>query len=66
MDANDDSDNGYSVFRTGFTFRDVYQMLWLEVEQNKRRHITRHTVLGKWREIKLKMYEEYCEQWRIT
>ena len=46
----------YDQFRTGLTFRDVYYMLW---ERNRKR---RHTVLGKWREIKLAMYEQYLHE----
>ena len=51
----------YKDFRTGLKYRDVYEMLWSYSEDNKDWHpgISRHTVLGKWHEIKLEMYEEY-------
>ena len=46
----------YSEFRTGLTFRDVYTMLW------SRKRKTRHTVLGKWREIKIGLFDEHINQ----
>jgi len=45
----------YCDFRTGLTFRDVYWMV------AARRWKSRHTVLGKWHEVKLAMYHEYLE-----
>lgn len=48
----------YKRFRTGYDFADIYQILRLEQAEGKRRHITRHTVLGKWHEIKLRMFEQ--------
>ncbi len=45
----------YDDFKTGFSFKEVRQML------RGRNWITRHTVLGKWHEIKLKMYDEYLQ-----
>lgn len=51
----------YENFRTGLTFAEVYQELWAEVERGERRHITRATVLGRWHEIKLKMWRYYGE-----
>ncbi len=44
----------YSEFRTGLTYLEVYYMLW------NRKRKRRHTVLGKWHEIKQAMYAEYC------
>lgn len=50
----------YNTFRTGFTFRDIREMLWETSEDPKDwPHVTRHTVLGKWREIKLEMWNYY-------
>lgn len=43
----------YEEFRTGYTFADVYHMIWT------RKHKRRRGVLGYWRELKLKMYAEY-------
>jgi len=43
----------YNQFRTGLSYVQVYHMIW------KRAHKRRRGVLGKWREIKLKMYREY-------
>jgi hypothetical protein len=50
----------YNEFRTGLTFTEVRRMLWLNSEDNRNwKHVTRHTVLGKWHQIKLEMYHEY-------
>jgi hypothetical protein len=45
----------YAEFRTGLTFREVYHMIW------NRPWKRRHGVLGKWREIKQAMYQQYVE-----
>lgn len=56
----------YSQLRTGFTFEDVYQMFWVGSEDPKDwKYKRRHTVLGKWHEIKLDMWAEHvylCEE----
>ena len=51
----------YQEFRTGFTFADIRQMLWSYSDDPRDWHkgVTRRTVLGKWREIKLRMWDEY-------
>lgn len=51
----------YDEFRTGFTFREIRQMLWSYSDDPKDWHkgVTRRTVLGKWREIKQQMWFEY-------
>ena len=50
----------YREFRTGLTFRDVRQMLWSYSDNPKDwPNVTRHTVLGKWWEIKLEMWHTY-------
>ena len=46
----------YGRFRTGLTYREVYYMLW------PRHFKRRHTVLGKWREIKEAMYARYLAE----
>jgi hypothetical protein len=56
---SDDYDN----FRTGLTFVEVWEMLRIEQREGKRRHITRHTVLGRWHEIKLRMFSDWTEYW---
>ena len=52
----------YKDFKTGLTFKDVRDQLQLEAdrkyEQGEYMFITRHTVLGRWHEIKQKMYTE--------
>ena len=50
----------YNKFRTNLTFKEVRFFLQLEANrkylQGEYMFITRHTVLGRWREIKLKMF----------
>jgi hypothetical protein len=57
----------YNKFRTGLKFEDVFWMLRVSSEDSKDWHkgITRHTVLGKWREIKLIMWEEAKYQFQL-
>ena len=50
--ATVDEFSRYDALRTGLTFREVRLML------GGRRFITRHTVLGKWHEIKLALWSE--------
>lgn len=52
----------YDDMRTGHTYSDIYQMFWSGNEDpstwvNKRRH----TVLGRWHQVKLSMWEEHLE-----
>jgi hypothetical protein len=47
----------YRDFKTGLSYYEVWQVLRQETETGKRTHVTRHTVLGKWHEMKLSMYE---------
>jgi len=61
-----DSDE-YKAFRTGLTFQDVFQMVWSHSDDPKdwpkgKAGGRRHTVLGKWREIKLEMWDRYKNQ----
>ena len=51
----------YDQFRTGLTFADVRAMLWSYSDNPKDwpKGVSRHTVLGKWRQIKQDMYAEY-------
>lgn len=55
----------YSQFRTNFTFREVRKMLQLEADTKYRRgeymFISRATVLGRWHEIKLRLWKEFQE-----
>ena len=53
-------------FRTGLTFQEVYSMAWSYSEDNRdwpkgkgKTAGRRHTVLGKWHQIKKEMYEQY-------
>lgn len=50
----------YRDFRTGLTYRDVYQMLWsYSPDPHEWRYKRRGTVLGKWHQIKREMFDEY-------
>ena len=53
----------YDSFKTGLNYYEVWQALRQEKEAGKRHHITRHTVLGKWHEMKLSMYEGLLEEY---
>lgn len=55
-------DTTYEQFRTGYTYSDIYSMFWSGSDDpstwvNKRRH----TILGRWHEVKLKMWEDHLE-----
>lgn len=57
----------YQDFRTGLSYRDVYETLWVNSndpgEWNYKR---RGTVLGRWRELKLAMWASHkaeCEHY---
>jgi hypothetical protein len=49
----------YRQFTTGLTYYEVWQVLRQEKERGERKHVTRHTVLGKWHEMKMAMYRSY-------
>ena len=52
----------YHQFKTGFTFADIYDMFWTpNPDPNQWRYKRRNTILGKWREIKLSMWERHLE-----
>lgn len=56
----------YAGFRTGFTFKDIRDQLGHEATfkweaKQQRMFITRHTVLGRWKQIKELMYNEYMK-----
>lgn len=53
----------YSKFRTGLTYKDIYEMLWSNSPDPRHwRYKRRHTILGKWCQLKQEMWEEhiYC------
>ena len=48
---------GYDSFRTGLTYRDVWEMLRDDSESSASwRHKRRGTILGMWHELKLQLY----------
>lgn len=50
----------YDEFRTGYTFGDVYHMIF------NRKWKRRAGVLGYWRQIKQAMYAEYVRDFRAA
>lgn len=59
----------YHEFRTGLTFKAVREMLAHESHEFCRRtgqymFVGRRTVLGRWRQYKLEMYEAYLADLR--
>lgn len=46
----------YDKFRTGYTYAEVYNMIW------NRQWKRRRGVLGFWRELKLQMYAQYLHE----
>ncbi len=46
---------GYERFRTGLTYREVYNMLRTS---ERHTHKRRRSVLGFWHELKLQLYEQ--------
>jgi hypothetical protein len=53
----------YEDFRTGLTFRDVRQMLWVHSDDPREwKYKRRHTVLGLWRSIKLGLWDRYLAE----
>ncbi len=56
----------YDDFRTGLRYRDVFEMLWVpDNSPQKWKQKRRHSVLGKWHEIKQKMWSQhkkFCER----
>jgi len=57
----------YDDLRTGLTYQEVYQMYWMySSDPRDWKYKRRHTILGKWHQIKLEMWEEHiraCEGW---
>ena len=59
----------YNDFRTGYSWQEIRDMMWGDpndpstwpLANHKNR---RHTVLGKWRQIKLEMYDNYLQGFR--
>lgn len=43
----------YDEFRTGYTYEDIYYLLW------NRGYKRRNTVLGYWRQLKLEQWERH-------
>jgi hypothetical protein len=50
---------GYDKFRTGLTYREVYEMLRHGTKHKQKR---RGSVLGFWHELKLQLYEQAVDR----
>lgn len=52
----------YRQFRTGLTYKDVFDMLWSgSADPKDWQYKRRGTVLGKWREIKLSLWGRHLD-----
>lgn len=52
----------YDEFRTGLSFREVRQMLWVNNDDPKTwRYKRRHTVLGFWHQLKQQLWSQYLD-----
>jgi len=54
----------YNEFKTGYTFIEIRRMLKIESERkfrerNEIMYVTRHTVLGRWRQLKLELWKQF-------
>lgn len=54
----------YEEFRTGYTFKEIRRILLIDARRkyeitNQYVFISRHTVLGRWRQIKLEMWNQF-------
>jgi DNA-binding transcriptional MerR regulator len=54
----------YNQFRTGYTFKEIRRMLKIESERkfrerNEIMYVTRHTVLGRWKQLKEEMWNQF-------
>jgi hypothetical protein len=55
----------YDDFKTGFTYSDIFGMLWVADDDPSRwRYKRRHTVLGLWHQIKQSMFREHVAECR--
>ena len=54
---------GYDEFRTGLTYRDVWEMFRDDSEDSSKwKYKRRRTVLGAWHEIKLQLYHQAVDE----
>ena len=53
----------YEDFRTGYTYRDIYEMLWSgNGDPRTWKYKRRHTVLGLWHMLKTRMWEAHLAE----
>jgi len=60
----------YDEFKTGYTFKEIRRMLRAEADRKlktdgTRMFITRHTVLGRWHQIKLELWKQFQKDIRM-
>lgn len=52
----------YENFKTGLEYKDVYVQFWSNSDDYRDWHPKRrHTVLGRWHEIKMMLWKEHIE-----
>lgn len=52
----------YADFRTGYTYADIFGMFWVGSDDPAEWvYKRRHTVLGKWHQIKLELWSEHLD-----
>jgi hypothetical protein len=52
----------YGDFRTGETFQSIKDMLWVSSDDSSGwKYKRRHTVLGKWRMLKLELWKQHVD-----
>ena len=61
-------ENNYTNFRTGYSFREIRRELSFEQQLQKRNgcymFVSRHTVLGRWHELKKQLFRSAMEELR--
>jgi hypothetical protein len=56
-------DLNYDQFRTGLTFGDVWSIYWTQsLNPQNWKYKRRGTVLGKWHQIKLEMWDQHLAE----
>ena len=53
----------YRNLRTGYTYGDIYVLFWTnDSNQKEWNHKRRHTILGRWMELKWSQWQQHLEQ----
>lgn len=52
----------YRDLRTGYTYQNIYEMFWVyDDDPSTWRYKRRHTILGKWHQLKMEMWQEHVD-----